>query len=138
MGYEIQRGSKDGVEVLTPHGRLTLGEPVIAFRKLLEAMFADGAKRVVVDLSDVDYIDSSALGGLVYAHTLIERAGGAMSIFGLDSRQMELMVITKLYTVFRIADNESDAINYCYPERETHGFDILSFVQQQREAGGKE
>jgi len=132
MPFEIDRRERDGVIILAPRGRLVIGEPVETFRNALDDLVAEGRDRIVLDLTDVDYIDSSALGCLVVAHTRIEKAGGAMPIFGLNRRNIELLVITKLATIFRIADNEPDAINLCYPDREGRPFDILSFVEQQR------
>jgi len=132
MAYDIERKARDGVIILAPHGRLTLGEPVVAFRRLLEELIAQGQLRIVLDLTDVNYIDSSALGCLVFAHTRLEKSGGAIAIFGLNERQMELLVITKLYAVFRISETEAEAINSCFPDRMTQSFDILAFVEQQR------
>ncbi len=132
MSFEIDRRERDGVTVLAPHGRIVIGERVETFRNTIDSLMAEGHNRIVLDLTDVDYIDSSALGCLVFAYTRITKAGGAMPIFGLNRRNIELLVITKLATIFRIADNEMDAINLCYPDRATRPFDILSFVEQQR------
>ncbi|MBI5085920.1 MAG: STAS domain-containing protein [Acidobacteria bacterium] len=134
MSFEIQRREQDGVVILAPDGRLALGEALEAFRASMEGLLAEGATRVVLDFRRVDYIDSSGLGCLVVSHTRMARAGGAMPIFGLNRRALELMVITKLSTVFRIAESEMDAVNMCYPERQTKAFDILSFVEQQRKS----
>jgi anti-sigma B factor antagonist len=89
-------------------------------------------------MRNVDYIDSSALGCLVMAHTKISRAGGAMSMFGLNEKGLELLVITKLATIFRLADNELDAVNLCFPDRTAKSFDILEFVRRHwgESAGG--
>jgi anti-sigma B factor antagonist len=132
MAYGIEQRLNDGVVILAPRGRLVLGEPVQAFRQRLEELFAESCARIALDLTNVDYIDSSALGCLVFAHTRMQKAGGVISIFGLNQRHMELLVITKLYAVFRIAETEPDAINFCYPDRSSHPFDILAFVEQQR------
>ncbi len=132
MAYPIERREKDGVTILAPQDRLVLGEPVQTLRLAFEDLTREGRFRIVLDLRAVDYIDSSALGCLVMAHTRVEQAGGAMVIFGLQRRTIELLVITKLTTVFRLAETEADAINLCYPERAATTFDILSFVQQQR------
>ncbi|MBI4889870.1 MAG: STAS domain-containing protein [Acidobacteria bacterium] len=136
MAYPIERREKGGVTILAPQGRLVLGEPVQALRLAFEDLSKEGKVRIVLDMREVDYIDSSALGCLVMAHTRVEQAGGALPIFGLQRRTVELLVITKLSTVFRLAETESDAINLCYPERATNQFDILSFVEEQRKKDG--
>lgn len=135
MPYPIQRRQRDGIEILAPQGKLVLGEPVETLRAAFEKLTAAGHNRIVLDLSEVDYIDSSALGCLIMAHTRVERAGGAMPIFGLQRRTLDLLVLTKLTTVFRLADSEPDAVNLCYPDREPRKFDILAFVESQRERG---
>ena len=132
MPYPIQRRERDGVVILAPQGKLVLGEPNEALRAAFKELTDAGQFRIVLDLSDVPYIDSSGLGCLVMAHTRVENAGGALPIFGLQQRHMELLVITKLSTVFRLADNELDAVNLCFPDREAHTFDVLSFVEEQR------
>ncbi|MBI5280883.1 MAG: STAS domain-containing protein [Candidatus Solibacter usitatus] len=137
MSFGIERREKDGVVILAPNGRLTLGEALETFRAAMERLLSEGATRVVLDFRQVDYIDSSGLGCLVVSHTRMAKAGGAMPLYGLNRRALELMVVTKLSTVFRIAENEMDAVNMCYPERETKAFDILSFVEQQRKSRAK-
>lgn len=132
MSFEIDRRERDGVVILAPHGRLMIGPPVETFRNTLDALYLDGRHQVVLDFTDVDYIDSSALGTLVVAHTKFHKAGGAMPMFGLNRRTIELLVITKLATVFRIAETELEAVNLCFPDRDAKPFDILTFVEEQR------
>jgi anti-sigma B factor antagonist len=132
MSFELEQRERDGVTILAPRGRLTAGEPVEAMRARLEPMFSVSEARVVIDLTGTDYIDSSALGCLVYAHQQVEAHNGRMALYGISARNLELMVITKLSTVFRIFEEEGDAVNACWPGREPRKFDILDFVRQQR------
>ena len=88
---------------------------------------------LVLDFRGVEYIDSSGLGCMVTSYTKFSKAGGHMPVFGLNERGLELMVVTKLSTVFRIFDNELDAVNACYPGRTAKSFDVLEFVRQARE-----
>ncbi len=88
--------------------------------------------RVVLNLAGVDYIDSSGLGMLVNCFSTLEKAGGGMRVLSPSERDMELMVLTKLATVFQVFDDEQEAVNSFFPEREIKKFDILSFVQEQR------
>jgi len=130
MSFAVTQRERGGAVVLELSGRFVLGEPIERFRALLEQLLAAGKNRIVLDMRGVDYIDSSALGCLVMAHTKVSRAGGAMSMFGLNEKALELLVITKLATVFRIAETETDAINLCFPERTAKSFDILEFVRR--------
>lgn len=138
MSFQIVERERGGAVVLELSGRFVLGEPVEQFRARLEELIRTGRIHVALDMRNVDYIDSSALGCLVMAHTKITRAGGGMSIFGLNEKGLELLVITKLATVFRLADNELDAVNLCFPDRTARSFDILEFVRKHwgEDAGG--
>ncbi|MEJ5370034.1 MAG: STAS domain-containing protein [Bryobacteraceae bacterium] len=130
MSFQIGERERGGAVILELSGRFVLGEPVERFRARLEELIRDGRIHIVLDMTRVSYIDSSALGCLVMAHTKVSRAGGAMSMFGLNEKGLELLVITKLATIFRIADNELDAINLCFPDRPARSFDILEFVRK--------
>jgi anti-sigma B factor antagonist len=130
MSFAVSQHERGGAVVLELSGRFVLGEPVERFRAVLEQLLAAGKNRIVLDMRGVDYIDSSALGCLVMAHTKVSRTGGAMSMFGLNEKALELLVITKLATVFRIAETEIDAINLCFPDRTAKSFDILEFVRR--------
>jgi anti-sigma B factor antagonist len=138
MPFEFQRRERDGVVILALRGRLVAGEPVEAFRDTVEELTAAGQTRIALDMRQVNYIDSSALGALVVGHTKTHKAGGAMAMFGLTARNLELMVLTKLSTVFRLYEEEIDAVNSCIPGREAQRFDILEFIARQRteKAGG--
>lgn len=136
MSLEIEQHGRDGVVVLVLNGRLVLGDELESFRGVMERVLASGQTRVAIDLREVDYIDSSGLGCLVMQHTRAEKAGGVVVLFGLRKRQIELMIITKLATVFALAETEMDAVNACFPDREVKPFDILSFVESQKKDGG--
>ncbi len=136
MSLEIEQHVRDGVVVLALDGRLILGDELETFRGAMEQVLASGQTRVALDMRHVDYIDSSGLGCLVVQHTRAEKAGGVVVLFGLRQRPIELMVITKLATVFRLAENEMDAVSACFPDRDVKPFDILRFVESQKKTGG--
>ncbi len=138
MAFEIKKRSVDGVPVIEFHGRLVAGPAIEAFRATLDGLIAEGQNHVVLDLTATDYIDSSALGCLVMAHTRFQKAGGKITLFGLSSQQMELLVITKLTTVFALYEDEIDAVNACIPGREQRKFDLLEFVNRMRRQEGGE
>jgi anti-sigma B factor antagonist len=137
MSFQLKTREVDGVLILAPEGRLAAGEPLEEFRAALDAAFAAGHTRIVLDMTRVSYIDSSALGCLVVTHTRAQKAGGALALFGLSVRNLELMILTKLTTIFRLHETEIDALNSVIPGREAPHFDILEFVQRQR-AGRRE
>lgn len=132
MSLEIEQHERDGVAIVSLNGRLILGDEVETFRGVMEKVLASGHTRVALDLHEVDYIDSSGLGCLVMQHTRAEKAGGVMVLFGLRKRPIELMILTKLATVFRMAENELDAVSACFPDRDVKPFDILNFVASQK------
>jgi anti-sigma B factor antagonist len=86
----------------------------------------------------VDYVDSTGLGGLVISFTTLRKSGGALKLLNLSRRNIELLVLTKLTTVFEIFDDEQEAVNSFFPNRKIRKFDILSFVREQNEAGAQE
>ena len=136
MSLEIEQHERDGVVVLVLNGRLVLGDELESFRDVMEKLLVSGQIRVALDMREVNYIDSSGLGCLVMQHTRAAKAGGVIVLFGLQKRQIELMVITKLAIVFRFAETEMDAVNACYPDRDVRPFDILSFVESQKKVDG--
>ena len=135
MSLEIEQHGRDGVAIVSLNGRLILGEELETFRGVMERVLASGHTRIALDMREVDYIDSSGLGCLVMQHTRAEKAGGVVVLFGLRKRPIELMIITKLATVFRLAENEMEAVNACFPDRDVKPFDILSFVESQKKDG---
>lgn len=132
MSLEIQEREREGIRILDFNGRLTAGEAA-PVRDRVRALLAEGARQVIFNLREVDYIDSTGLGVLVMCFTSAETVGGALKLVNLNRRNMELLVLTKLTTVFEIFNNEQDAVNSFFPNREIQHFDILDFVRQQRE-----
>ena len=100
----------DGVEVVKISGRIELGEGSAAVREVLRDLLARGRKKIVLDLADVDYIDSAGLGALVSAFTSVRNDGGDLKLVYLTKKVQDLLQMTKLYTVFDIFDNETAAI----------------------------
>lgn len=131
MALEIQEREREGIVILDLKGRLIVGEPVSSLREKVRELIDDGKLNIILDLENVDYIDSTGLGGLVISFTSVKKAGGALKILKLSKRNVELLVLTKLTTVFEIFIDEQDAINSFFPNRQIRKFDILDFVQQQ-------
>jgi anti-sigma B factor antagonist len=136
MAFDIQEREREGIVILDLNGRLTVGEPVSSLREKIRELADDAKINVVLNLAEVDYIDSTGLGGLVISFTSLKKAGGALKILNLTKRNVELLVLTKLTTVFELFGDEQDAINSFFPNRQIRKFDILSFVQQQEKPSG--
>ena len=134
MAFEIQQREREGILILDVKGRLIVGEPVAGLRERIRELCEAGQSNIILNLADVDYIDSTGLGGLVISYTSLKKSGGALKLLSLNRRNIELLVLTKLSTVFEIFDSEQDSVNSFFPNREIRRFDILSFIQQQPES----
>ena len=130
MALEIAESVREDVVILTLKGRLTLGESN-QIREKIAALSAAGKYNVVVDLGGVDYIDSTGLGILVICFTSLKKQGGALKLVNPNKRNVELLLLTKLHTVFEVFNEDQDAVNSFFPDRQIKHFDILSFVQNQ-------
>jgi len=129
---EIANRQREGITLLDLKGRLTAGEEVSAFRNAFESAGVDSPK-LILNLMHVDYIDSTGLGAMVMCSTNTRKTGGIVKLVHLNRRNMELLVLTKIDTIFEVFDDETDAVNSFFPGREIKRFDILSFVRQLQE-----
>jgi anti-sigma B factor antagonist len=98
------------VSVVDVAGRITLGEGSSALRDLLREMVGKGEKKILLNLGDVSYIDSSGIGELVSGFTTVTNSGGQLKLLNLNKRVKDLLQITKLYTVFDVHEDEGGAI----------------------------
>ncbi len=131
----VQSHDSDGILILELSGRLVAGGPANVLREAIDEQIRRGRKQMVMNLAQVDFIDSTGLGALVICFTTLRKAGGALKLIGLNRRNIELLVLTKLSTVFEVFQDEQDAVNSFYPEREIRRFDILEFVQENKGQG---
>jgi anti-sigma B factor antagonist len=130
MPLDIAESVREDVVILTLKGRLTLGESNLV-REKITALAASGKHNIVVDLGSVEYIDSTGLGILVICFTSLKKQGGALKLVNPNKRNVELLLLTKLHTVFEVFTEVQDAVNSFFPDRQIKHFDILSFVQNQ-------
>jgi len=100
----------DGVAVVDMSGRITLGEGSVVLRDTIRDLIGKGNKKILLNLGDVTYIDSSGIGELVSAFTAVRRENGELKLLNLTKKVHDLLQITKLYTVFDIKDDEAAAI----------------------------
>ena len=133
MALDITESVREEVAILTLKGRLTLGESNLVREKVAE-LAAAGRFKIVADLGGVDDIDSTGLGILVICFTSLKKQGGALKLVNPNKRNVELLLLTKLHTVFEVFNEDQDAVNSFFPDRQIKHFDILNFVQQQEES----
>ena len=98
------------VTVIDAAGRITLGDGASSFRDTIRDLAAKGNKKLLLNLADVSYIDSSGIGEMVSGFTTVTNNGGQLKLLGLSKRVKDLLQITKLYTVFDVFDDETTAI----------------------------
>jgi anti-sigma B factor antagonist len=132
MPLEIQRKEREGVTILDMKGRITVGPEATALREAVAAAVSGSVRQLVLNLALVDFIDSTGLGAVVMCSTTMRKAGGTVKLLNLSRRNIELLVMTKLATVFETFTDETDAVNSFFPDRKLNQFDILSFVQQMK------
>ena len=95
--------------VIDASGKITLGENSGKLRSAVQDALS-GSKKILLNLADVNYIDSAGLGELVSAFTTVKNAGGELKLLNLTKKVRDLLVITKLLTVFDVKDSEQEAI----------------------------
>lgn len=110
MSMKISTRQVDGVTILDLSGRITLGEGSVQLRNAVRELLGKGSKDILLNLADVNYIDSSGIGELVSAFTAARNQGGELKLLKLTKKVHDLLQITKLYTVFDVKDDEAQAI----------------------------
>src|SRR5487761_1788553 len=98
------------VSVITLTGSITLGEATSRLRGWIQEALVQGRKKILLNLGDVYFIDSSGLGELVSAYTHVTSRGGRLKLVNLNRRAKDLLQITKLYTVFEVFEDEGKAL----------------------------
>ena len=98
------------VTILDLKGKITLGEGDELLRGRLMRMIASGRRKIILNLADVPYVDSSGNGEIVRSYAFVSRHGGQLKLLNLTKRIMDLLSLTKLLTVYETFDDERDAI----------------------------
>jgi anti-sigma B factor antagonist len=98
------------VAILDVSGRITLGEGASTLRNAIRTMVREGHKKILLNLAEASYIDSSGLGVLVSAFATVTNQRGQLKLLNVISRVKDLLLITKLYTVFDVYDDEPSGI----------------------------
>ncbi len=110
MQLKLIKRTVDGILAVECNGRIVFGEESAMLRDAVKLAIADGQKRIVLNLSEVNYIDSGGLGTLVALHTSAHNAGGAIKLAHLTDRVGDLLQLTKLLTVFEVHPSEYAAL----------------------------
>jgi anti-sigma B factor antagonist len=100
----------EGVTVVDLSGRITLGEASGAVRDVINDLMSKGNKKVLLNLGEVNYIDSSGIGVLVSGFSTVRSRGGELKLVNVSKRIRELLQITKLYHLFDVKDDEATAV----------------------------
>jgi anti-sigma B factor antagonist len=109
MNLKIDKRVVNGVTIMSCHGRVMFGEEATALRDSLKEALRK-TPRIVLNLSDVTYIDSGGLGTLVGVYSSARAAGADIKLTGLGQRLRDVLQITKLATVFQVFDSEQEAL----------------------------
>lgn len=107
----IQERRIGDVTVLDMDGNIRIGGSNVALKKAILSLVAEGRNQIVLNLARVAYIDSSGLGELISGHVTLNNKGGQIKLLNLTQRLQELMMITKLLTIFDVYEDESKAID---------------------------
>ena len=110
MSMKASTRQVDGVTIVDLSGRITLGEGSVVLRDTIKDLLGKGQKKILLNLGDVSYIDSSGIGELVSAFTTVRNQGGDLKLLNLTKKVHDLLQITKLYTVFDVKDDEASAV----------------------------
>lgn len=111
MSLSVNTRKVGEVVVVDMSGRLTSGEPVLLLRDTVRRFLDDGARKFVLNLGEVSYIDSSGLGELVTTYTSLQNRGGRVNLLNLTRKANDLLQMTKLLTVFDTFDDEAKAVS---------------------------
>jgi anti-sigma B factor antagonist len=109
-GMQIAERASGDVMILDLKGKITLGEGDEALKDKINSLILQGKKKILLNLEAVPYIDSAGLGEIVRTYTTVTRQGGQLRLSNLTKRITDLLVITKLTTVFDTFENEADAL----------------------------
>lgn len=110
MSVKLTTRQVGDVTVVDAVGRITLGDGASAFRDTVRDLAAGGNKKLLLNLAEVSYIDSSGIGEMVSGFTTVTNQGGQVKLLSLTKRVKDLLQITKLYTVFEVFEDEATAV----------------------------
>jgi anti-sigma B factor antagonist len=98
------------VTILDLVGKVTIGEGSVALRSTIRRVLGEGKTKLILNLGQVGYIDSSGIGELVSSFTAVNKEGGTLKLLNLTEKIQDLLAITKLLTVFDVFEDEASAL----------------------------
>lgn len=108
--FTIKERPAGDVTILDLSGKITIGEGSVQLREAVRSLLDQGKKKILLNLGDVSYVDSSGIGELVSSYTTTNNTGGQLKLLNLTKKIKDLLMITKLLTVFQTYDNEAEAV----------------------------
>lgn len=108
--FTIKERPAGDVTILDLSGKITIGEGSVQLREAVRSLLDQNKKKILLNLGDVSYVDSSGIGELVSSYTTTNNAGGQLKLLNLTKKIKDLLMITKLLTVFQTYDNEAEAV----------------------------
>jgi anti-sigma B factor antagonist len=100
------------VHILDISGKINLGQGTMVVRNTIKDLLHSGVKKIVLNLAEVNHIDSSGVGELVSSYTAVAKEGGQLRLLNLTTRVQEILAITRLLTIFQVFDNEPAAVSF--------------------------
>jgi len=110
MSVNLTTRETDGVVIVETSGRVTLGEGSSALRRGIRELVDGGSRKIVLDMAEVDYMDSSGLGELFASHTTVRSVGGQLKLLNVSPRVRELLAMMRIDSLFEIFDDEALAV----------------------------
>ncbi len=108
---QIEERASGDVMILDVKGKLTIGDGDELLKDKINSLIQQGRKKLILNLEGVPYVDSAGLGEIVRTYTTVSRQGGNLKLLNLTKRITDLLMITKLLTVFDTYDSEQEALN---------------------------
>lgn len=137
MSLHIEQRESEGIVILDLKGPLTLGHGDLELRDRLPALHQSGKVNIILNLKEVTDIDSTGLGTLVFGLARLRKSGGGLVLLNLNRTHLKLFLLTRLAIAFEFFDDEQNAVNSFFPDRELKHFDVLDFVQHEDNTDSK-
>jgi anti-sigma B factor antagonist len=128
-----ERRDREGIAIFDLKGRIVMGQEASEFREAVAPLANAQEGRIILNMMDVAYIDSTGLGALVLLAGVARKSKSQIRLLSMNARNLELLVTTKLETIFENFHDEQDAVNSFFPDRAVKKFDILAFVKEQQD-----